>query len=87
MSNDSSNYEEVVQKLEQMRDEIQLKIHLAAADVRDEWTEVEKKFQHVRGRAGRVAEAAEDAAEGVGDALELAAKEVREGFEKIKNLL
>jgi len=87
MSKESSSYEEMVQKLEQMRDEIQLKIHLGAADVRDEWTEVEKKFQHLRGRAERVGEAAEDAAESVGEALELAAKEVRQGFEKIKNLL
>ena len=77
MSRDSSNYDEMVSKLEQMRGEIDLKIHLAAADVRDEWTELEKKYQHVRGRAGRVAEAAEDAVESVGDALELAAEEVR----------
>ncbi len=87
MANQTTSYNEMVNKIKQMRDEIELKIHLAAADVKDEWDEVEKKFDHVRGRAERVAEAAEDAAENVGEAIELAAAEVRQGYERIKNLL
>ena len=87
MANDPKPIAEAVNKLKQMRDELEVKIHLAAADVRDEWDELERKFEHVRGRAERVAEAAEDAAENVGDAIELAANEVRKGYERIRDLL
>jgi hypothetical protein len=82
-----SNIDKLIEDLKQVRDEIEVKIHLAAADVRDEWDVVEKKWEHLRGRAKRVGEAVEEAADGVGDALEVVADEVKSGYERIRNLL
>ena len=80
-------YESIAEDLKQLRDEIEVKVHLAAADAKDEWAELEKKFEHFRGRAKVVAETAEGAAEDVGEALEKVADELKKGFKKIRGML
>jgi len=84
---ENANIDKLIEDLKQARDEIEVKIHLAAADVRDEWDVLEKKWEHLRGRAKRVGEAVGEAADDVGDALEVVAGEVKVGYEKIRNLL
>jgi hypothetical protein len=75
------------ENLKRMREEVELKIHLGAADVRDEWEDLEKKWDHFRGRMEVVGRAAEEAASEVGDALELVGAELKKGYERIRNLL
>ena len=87
MSKDTSTLDEVIQDLKQVRDELEVQLHLASANARDEWAELEKKWEHLRARADVVGDAAEQAAENVGDALSLAADELRKGYQRIKNLL
>ena len=42
---------EILDELHTTRDELHLQMHLAAAEVRDEWTVLEKKYEHFRSRA------------------------------------
>ena len=82
-----TDVKEVIASLERMRDEIKLKIHLAAADARDEWEELEKKLSHLRGKANIIGRVAEDAAGDVGEAVELLGKELKKGYERLRKVV
>ncbi len=87
MSEDKRKRDAMVEELKQMRDELRVKLKLAAADARDEWDVLEKKWEHLEGRLGVVGKEAGAVAENVGDALELAVDELRKGYERIKKLV
>jgi len=79
--------EQLVDEVEQIRDELEVQMHLASADARDKWDELEKKLSHLRSRARTVGRAAGEAAGNVGDALDLLAHELKRGYEKIRGLV
>ena len=87
MADEKRNIEDLREELKQVRDEVQVKIHLAAADARDEWEQLEKKWEHFRARAEVIGRAAEEAAEDVGEALEVVGEELKRGYKKIRSLL
>ncbi len=76
-----------VQKLEQERDELRLKMHLAKADARDEWEEMEERWGRLRQKLSQVKEGASEASEDVRDAASDLAEEIRKGYRKIVDLL
>ncbi len=76
-----------VQKLEQERDELKLKMHLAKADARDEWEEMEERWGRLRQKLSQVKEGASEASEDVRDAASGLAEEIRKGYRKIVDLL
>jgi hypothetical protein len=75
---------ELMEKLEQERDELRLKIHLAKADARDELAQLDGKMAQLRERASRVDDEAKDAMGDIGDAARNLANEIREGFERVR---
>ena len=78
---------ELKQELERLRDELAVRMHLAKAEARDQWEELEKKWEHFRARLEVVGRAAEESAEDVGDALELLGSELKRGYARIRKLL
>ena len=87
MSERSDKVQELFEDVRRTRDELRVKIHLAKAEARDEWHELEKKWDHFKARAERAGEAAEDAAEDVGEALELVGEELHKGYRRIRDAL
>lgn len=87
MAGEKGSLEQLGQELKQLRDEIELQIHLASSDARDEFEQLEEKWQHFRARLGVLGKATGQAAEDVGDALALLGSELKKGFEKIRALL
>jgi N-acyl-D-aspartate/D-glutamate deacylase len=87
MAEDKGNFDRVVEELKQLRDELQLQMHLAAKDARDEWEELERKWEPLRARLDVVGKAAEQSAEDVGDALEIVADELKKGYARLRSLL
>lgn len=87
MADDKGALEHLSDELKQLRDEIELQIHLASADARDEYKTLEKKWEQYRARLGVVGKATEEAAEDVGDALDLLGQELKKSFQKIRSLL
>lgn len=87
MTKRPENMHEVIEELRQIRDELRVRMHLAAAEVRDEWESLDKKWHHFRARAEQVGEAAGEAAEDVGEALELVGEELRRGYRRIRKKL
>ena len=74
-------------KLAQMRDELKLKIHLAKAEARDEWKELETKWQHLLGRLDRMEDVSADAAGDVGKAVRKLMEELGEGYDRIRKTM
>ncbi len=82
-----TDLDEALESLERIRDEIRVKIHLAAADARDEWEQLEKKWNHLRGKAGSIGRVAGDAAEDVGEAVDLLGQELKRGYERLRKMV
>ena len=77
----------LVDDLTQQRDEINLKLHLAKAEVRDEWDKLEPKLEEVKGKMSTVREVAGQTAESVTAAAGLIADEIKQGYDRIKKSL
>jgi hypothetical protein len=83
-----ASWDEAIAKLKQERDELALKMHLGRKDLADEWEQLEAKWNELRAAKGPpLKEAAAETAQGVGHAMELAAAELKKGYEKIRKLL
>jgi hypothetical protein len=87
MSEEKRSSRELTQELERLRDELAVRMHLAKAEARDQWEELEKKWEHFRARLEVVGRAAGESAEDVGDALELLGSELKRGYARIRKLL
>ena len=75
---------ELMAKLEQERDELRLRIHLAKADARDELAQLEVRMAELKERASRADDEARDAMGDIGDAARKLVEEIREGFERVR---
>ena len=82
-----ADLKKVIDDLKQQRDEINVKLHLAKADVRDEWDTLEPKWEAVKGKMATVSEVASQTAESVTVAAGLLADEIKQGYERIKKSL
>jgi len=83
--------QELITSLEQDRDELRLKVHLASRDARDEFAALERRLDAMRARlADNSVEARETASE-VGDVVSETARkladDMREGYRKIREQL
>jgi hypothetical protein len=87
MGDERKKLEDMLAALRKEREELALKIHLGKAEARKEWEELEKKLEALQARSRPVAKALGETAEGVGASLELAAEEIKRGFDKIRKLL
>ena len=82
------SWDDLVARLAQERDELRLKLHLGKQEARDEWEKLEGKWNEFKAVKGPpLKEAAADTAKGVGSALDLAAGELKKGYERLRKLL
>jgi len=87
MTNRLYDIDDIIESLKQQKDEIKLQIHLARAEARDEWPELEKKFDELRNKADALRQATGDASSDVIEAVKLVADEIRHGFDRIRKLM
>lgn len=81
-------WDDVLAKLKQERDELALKMHLGKKEAAAEWERLEAKWHEVKVRQmPPMRDDVDESTVGVGLALELAAEELKKGYEKIRNLL
>jgi hypothetical protein len=82
------SWDEMMARLTKEREELALKMHLGKKEAQAEWEKLEAKWNHLKTvKAPPMKEAAAETARGVGSALELAADELKKGYEKIRKLL
>ena len=77
-----NEFNDVVDTLKQMRDELRVQIHLASKDVQDDWEELEEKLKNIADKAGL-----DETGEGVGTAVEQLGQELKLGYERIRDAI
>lgn len=87
MSADKKQLDEKLAALKRERDELALKVHLAKADARDEWQALQSKLEELDARVRPMAKVVGETASEVGTSLELAADEIKKGFERLRKML
>lgn len=82
--------EQITKALEhfkQQRDELQVQLHLAKADAKDEWARLESQWDDIKPKLEAAREEVGKTAESVGDALGLAIEELKKGYERLRSRL
>lgn len=87
MTEDHSKINRLISSLKQQRDELKLQMHLASAEVKDEWKGLEEKFQQMTSNYEPVKHAVGETAGDVWESLKLVAGEIEEGFHRIRKSL
>jgi uncharacterized membrane-anchored protein YhcB (DUF1043 family) len=87
MPHDHSSVAELISTLKQQRDELKVKIHLAAAEARQEWDQAVEKLDRLTSDYDSVKHAVAESAEDVANSLKLVAEEIKLSFTRIRNSL
>ena len=87
MANTNSRLEQLIESVKRQRDELALRIHLGQAEAKDEWVQLQKKLTQLEERATPIRGVVGDTAKSVGSSLELAAEDIKKGFDRIRKLL
>ena len=77
-----SEIDRLKQDLERHRDELKVKMHLASMDAKEEWDELEKKWDHFVAQA-RVSESAQH----VGGALDKLGAELKDAYKRLREAI
>ena len=84
---EQTKLDELIEELRQVRDELKVQVHLAKAEATDLWHETEAKWQHLRSQLDKIENGAGDAAKDVGAAAMLAAEEIKNGYERLRQYI
>ena len=71
-------------ELARLRDELHLQIHLAKAEVRSQWEELEKKWILLRSRLSGLEVAKNESKQDIGQAVRALIEELHEGYKRIR---
>lgn len=87
MEQEEKEMETFVQKIQQQRDELLLKMHLGKAEAKDEWAVAEKKWQQLKNKSPEVAKASGESMKDLGAAVKLVGQELLNSYARIKKIL
>ena len=86
---------DLIRKLRQERDELRLKLHLAGKEVQDGFAVLEEKWEVLEDRVEPLTGAVKEASSAAGEqarkvtaaALDVAVREIKGGYEKLRRML
>lgn len=87
MDDEGRKLDALLEELKQQRDELRLKMHLAKAEVKDEWDALEEKWEQMKPRLDAAQREAAKTTKNVLAALELGVAELGEGYRRIRDRL
>lgn len=87
MSDEGDRTQEILEKLRRQRDELRLKAHLGKAEARDEWEELEGKWNALKEKLKAAGGEAGEAKSDIGAAARDLASELKKGYERIREKL
>jgi len=85
MSDLRTSTQDAFRSLRQQRDELRLQIHLARAEARDEWEQMERKWQDAELKLAAMGRGTRESAADVGAALGLLAGEIANAYRRIRD--
>jgi len=80
-------FDKLVEKLKIERDQLNLKVHLASMEAREEFAEAEKKWDRVKEKAGKIADEAVDTSEEYVAKAKIVGEELKETYKRISTRL
>ena len=83
----TAEIEKIVEQVKQERDEMILKAHLFKAEAKDEWTKVDKEWEHLKSKSEQVGKEAKGASGDVAAAAKLLGEEIIKSFKRIRKTL
>jgi predicted nucleic acid-binding Zn-ribbon protein len=78
---------ESLERLEQERDELRVRLHLGKAEAKQEWDKLDARIAELRERFDKAGDEAGDVMQDVGEAAKLLGDEIRTGFERLRRML
>jgi len=87
MSQSLEHLQKIADDLKHQRDELQVKLHLAKADARDEWAKLETRWEEVKTKMDTVRQEASQTTESVASGLSLVLDELKKGYDNIRKTL
>ena len=84
---DKDEIQQALEKLKTQRDELRVQMHLAKAEAKDVWENMEQKWNEFEPKAKQVGNAAAEASKDVLEAARQLGKEIKEGYEHIRKSL
>ncbi len=69
--------------IRQLRDEVRLQLHLANAEIQEEWQRVEVKWNRLEGEFERLKDRAARPTRAIGHGFDTLAHEVAEGYRRV----
>ena len=87
MSNIKMSADDVIEELRHQRDELNVKLHLAKLEARDEWEKIESRFAKFEVKTKELGGVTAEASSDIGEAAKLLGEEIRDGIKKIVNHL
>ncbi len=82
-----TDYDHLVQRLKTERDQLNLRIHLAEAELRDEWEELEQRWNSLQSKGRQLRKAADENADEIAAAAQKIGDELKKGYRRIKQRL
>ena len=79
------NLAEVWAKLRQEHDELRVKMHLGTMEAKEEWDELEKKWQRFESKAAEAKDQVVETSREVSEGVELIAKELGAAYHRIRD--
>jgi len=76
-----------VDRLREARDELRVQLHLGAADARDAFEALEKRWEHLESKLEQIGRAGKESVEQVGEGVMLVVDELGDGYERIRDLI
>ncbi|WP_447965461.1 hypothetical protein [Nitrospira sp. Ecomares 2.1] len=87
MADSLEQLQKIADDLKRQRDEVQVKLHLAKADARDEWAKLETRWEEVKSKMEAVKKEASQTTESVSSGLGLVLDELKKGYDNIRKTL
>ncbi len=79
-----SRIKEMMEMLQQKRDELKVQIHLGSMEVKEEWGNLERKWETLSSKA---AKELDEGTKALGDELDVLEQDLKNGYESIKKKL
>lgn len=81
------DFENLLNKLNTEREEINLKLHLASLETRDEFEQAEKQWQQVKNKAAEIADESKETSEEFIAKAKIVGEELKETYQRITKRL
>jgi hypothetical protein len=78
-----NEFESLLNNLDSVREELQLKLHLASMDARDEFEEAEKQWQLIKNKAAEIADDSVETSEEFVAKAKIVGEELKDSYHRI----